>query len=257
MDSSHTAANFHSTRWSLVMRAHRDRTVLEHLLRQYWSPVYACIRRQGYAGPDASDLTQEFMTSVVLGRGLFNLADPARGRFRTFLKAALGNFLIDQHRAGRFSKRSARQPTANDNTPQLPEIPASGAGIRGFTAFDRAWARTVVEQALLRVESACIRDGLADHWTAFETNVLAPAVRKTSPIPLDQLAGALNRASLNRASTNRAATPPEPYNESQVSNMIQTVKRRFRKALRDVIAETVSDPTEIDLELGELRSFMD
>ena len=80
MDPANTAASFQSTIWSLVLGARGDRAHLESLLRSYWSPVYAFIRRQGYAGHDASDLTQEFLTQVVIGRDLIGRGWGRRGR---------------------------------------------------------------------------------------------------------------------------------------------------------------------------------
>jgi hypothetical protein len=42
---------------------------------------------------------------------------------------------------------------------------------------------------------------------------------------------------------------------AQVSNMIQTVKRRFRRTLQQVVAETVTDPLDVDDELAQLQQF--
>jgi GH35 family endo-1,4-beta-xylanase len=42
---------------------------------------------------------------------------------------------------------------------------------------------------------------------------------------------------------------------AQVSNMIQTVKRRFRRTLRDVVTETVTDSAEAEAELLSLQHF--
>ena len=236
--SGQTAASFHTTLWSLVLGARGDRSALEHLLRAYWSPVYAFIRRQGYPGHDASDLTQDFLTQVVIGRDLLGRADPERGRFRAFLKHALKNFLIDQHRLHRVSKRSGGgtgvaaggdhpEPDVADS--RVPEIDAM---------FDREWAATVLELTLTRLEEACRADGLAQHWEVFNLNVLGPAVRKSRAVPLDELAGRFGAV-----------------DATQLSNMLQTVKRRFRKTLREVVAETVSDESQVEQELSELRSL--
>jgi hypothetical protein len=43
---------------------------------------------------------------------------------------------------------------------------------------------------------------------------------------------------------------------TQASNMLQTVKRRFKRLLRDVVSETVSDPTEVEQELELLRTSL-
>lgn len=272
MDPNNTAASFQSTIWSLVLgAAGRDRASLEHLLRAYWSPVYAFIRRQGYSGHDASDLTQEFLTQVVLGRDLAARANPEKGRFRSFMKQALRNFLIDQHRLGRHHKgHSARHqqgvPAAEagerEDSPRDPDAkfkpahPAAAISINDPSAshygsqlpdlsppetdamFDREWAAAVIEQTLDKLEEACLNDGLEAHWEAFSLNVLGPALRGTRPLPMDELArriGALDA--------------------TQASNMLQTIKRRFRRALREVVGETVADPANVEHELTELKSY--
>ncbi|HMN39893.1 MAG TPA: sigma factor [Phycisphaerales bacterium] len=249
MDPSHTAANFQSTIWSLVLGAGRggDRAHLEQLLRAYWSPVYAFIRRQGYTGHDASDLTQDFMTQVVLSRDLIGRADPAKGRFRSFLKQALRNFLVDQHRLGKAHK-GRQSGRGGPNGPTHVELDASCARDGGAAAktprgplddsFDRAWAAAVVEITLSRLEEACLADGLDAHWTAFNLNVLGPALRRTTALPLTDLARRINAT-----------------DDAQASNMLQTMKRRFRRILREVIAETVNDPSQVEDELGQLRDY--
>lgn len=235
--------------WAMVVGARCDRASLEALLRSYWSPVYAFIRRQGYSGHDASDLTQDFMTQVVVGRDLVGRADPTRGRFRAFLKQALRNFLIDQHRLGKAHKggKAALRPgtpeqvslssdvlsTAAEATPAVKDDSLDGG------TFDREWAAALLEHTLDRLESACRAEGMEAHWTAFNINVLGPTLRRTSPMPLDQLAKLID-----------AAGP------DQASNMLQTVKRRFRRTLRDVVSETVGDPSQVDDELAELRTYL-
>lgn len=49
------------------------------------------IRRQGYGVHDAQDLTQEFLARLLKRNAFANL-DPHKGRFRSFLLAALEHF---------------------------------------------------------------------------------------------------------------------------------------------------------------------
>ena len=228
MDPGQTAASFHTTSWALVIGARGDRATLERLLRAYWSPVYGFIRRQGYGSHDASDLTQEFLSQVVIGRDLIGKADPERGRFRSFLKQSLRNYLVDHHRS-----RRSRGVGAVSVDESLNESPADTSA----SAFDRDWAAAVIELALQRTEEGCRQDGLDGHWVAFSANVVGPTIRKTNPLPLDELARRIGAA-----------------DATQASNMLQTVKRRFRRMLREVVAETVADPSHIEQELADLRT---
>lgn len=235
MEPHQTAAGFHTTSWTLVHGARADRAGLEKLLRQYWSPIYAAIRRQGFGTHDASDLTQEFMSQVVIGRDLAGKADPARGRFRSYLKQSLRNFLIDRSRGKKRAEgdHPAHLATSDGDEAGAPE-PAAPA--TGPDAFDREWAAAVIELTLQRLEEACREDDLGPHWTAFKINVVGPTLRKTQPLSMEALAERIGAA-----------------DATQASNMLQTVKRRFKRLLREVVAETVADQGEVEQELAILR----
>src|SRR4029079_8997508 len=93
---------FTTTRWTLIVRAAGDptssqaREALAELCESYWYPVYAFVRRTGKSTEDAQDLTQAFFARVLEKRGLRN-ADPERGRFRSYLLAAVRHFLANEH----------------------------------------------------------------------------------------------------------------------------------------------------------------
>ena len=62
-------AQFHPTRWSVVVRAQSTTPgaadePLESLCRQYWPPLYAYVRSRGHPPHDAQDLTQEFFARL-------------------------------------------------------------------------------------------------------------------------------------------------------------------------------------------------
>src|SRR4051812_32578412 len=102
------AREFTTTHWSVVLLAGQSSSAeasraLEHLCRTYWYPLYAYVRRQGRSAEDAQDLTQEFFARLV-GKNYLQLAEPARGRFRTFLLCSLKNFLITEWQKSRAQK---------------------------------------------------------------------------------------------------------------------------------------------------------
>ena len=59
--------------------------------------LYAYIRRKGHEEHEAQDLTQEFFARL-LGRNDFAGLDPAQGKFRAFLLAAMNHFLAKEWR---------------------------------------------------------------------------------------------------------------------------------------------------------------
>ena len=98
MDGNDSDATFRTTNWTQVFRANDDASELDALLGRYWSPIYAYLRRKGHDSQNAADLTQEFLTDVVLKRNIIGRASPTRGRFRSYLLTALRNYTIDAHR---------------------------------------------------------------------------------------------------------------------------------------------------------------
>ena len=89
---------FHSTQWSLVLAAGFDSPAAQHALeklcQRYWPPLYAFIRRQGYTPHDAQDLTQAFFERL-LEKNYLDQVDRAKGKFRSFLLAAVKHFLAE------------------------------------------------------------------------------------------------------------------------------------------------------------------
>src|SRR4030042_1510800 len=90
-------SRFATTHWSVVIAAGKpDSTdyelALETLCRTYWFPLYAYLRRQGYSCDKAEDYTQAFFGSLLDKHGL-RLADPKRGKFRSFLLTSFKHFL--------------------------------------------------------------------------------------------------------------------------------------------------------------------
>jgi hypothetical protein len=68
------AASFHTTRWTIVMRAAHSQaqggqSALAELCRLYWYPLYIFARRRGHSPDDAKDLTQGFFLHVYATAG--------------------------------------------------------------------------------------------------------------------------------------------------------------------------------------------
>ncbi|MCP3904449.1 MAG: sigma-70 family RNA polymerase sigma factor [Planctomycetes bacterium] len=236
--SDKSAMRFKTTSWTLIGDARDNRSDLEQLLAQYWSPVYAFLRRRGERPADAEDLTQAFLAKIVLDRKLISQADPARGRFRTYLISALKNFVIDEYRHVR-GRDGTRAPTFIPDDPRAFEAAEPSEADDPANAFDRQWATAVLNEALRRVEDACRNDGMERQWTAFDARVLRPARHDCEPTAIEEL---LVRLGISEA--------------QEIYSMIQTVKRKLDRELRAVVAETVVDTEGIGQELRDLRKFL-
>jgi RNA polymerase sigma factor (sigma-70 family) len=233
-------AVFATTRWSVVLLAAEGgegeavRHSLEALCRSYWYPVYAYIRRSGHRPEDAQDLTQGFFM-FVLEKHLLAKADPARGRFRSFLLGAVRNFLGNvwqkQHAAKRggggalipldvalAEERFAIEPATLDD----PE-----------SIYERAWAVSVIELALGRLSDEQASAGKA---AIFEK--LRPALAGAAKTTSAELAAELGST------------------EGAMRVALHRLRQRFRELLRASIADTVEDPREVEAELQHLRRVL-
>lgn len=235
MGTATSNARFTTTNWSLIIRARGDRAAMEELLATYWPPVYAYLRRSGRSRDEAADLTQAFIADVVLPRDIVGKADPSLGAFRSFLKAALRNFVIDTARA-QSSTRSAPRTLLLDGAALDAAEPVGQS--EPDAAYERQWAKSVLLTALDRVRADCLSCGMESHWHAFERRTLLPETHGSTPT-IEALAAELGVQS-----------------GDVLSNMIFTVKRKLRSAIRQVVAETVASPDELEAELEALRRAM-
>ena len=142
---------------------------LERLCRTYWRPIYAWLRRTGQSPEDAEDLTQGFLASLI-ARHSFQTADPAKGRFRSFLLAALTNYVNDQRDKACAEKRGGGQPVLSlDDADSAESFYATLAACSDETPdrhFDRQFAEALFARARLRLREECSARGKLAHYEA-------------------------------------------------------------------------------------------
>jgi len=235
---------FETTHWTQILRARtldegRRRNVLDALLRRYWKPAYCYLRRKGHDNETAKDLTQGFFQEVVLGRKLVSKAERERGRFRTLLLTALDHYVTSVHRAKVAQKRrpAAGLVSLEGTDDHQPPEPAQSAS--PVEAFNHAWATALLDQALAELETDCLDSGKQAHWQVFVAKVVGPIRDGAEPPPLQELCEALGIQS-----------------EVAASNMIVTVKRRFRSILRRIVRSFVESDAEVDEEIGDLMTML-
>jgi RNA polymerase sigma-70 factor (ECF subfamily) len=228
---------FPKTDWTRLLAARGGGGALDDAVRVYWSPVYAYLRRSGLGSADAEDLTQEFMTTVVLGRDLIGRADPERARFRTFLKASLRNYLLDYYKSPTARERRTARPLglSGDDSGHFPEPAATDSA---EDAFDRQWAAALIDMALRRGEAYCEQNAMATHWRLF---------RAVTVDPLSGTASAPAQAEVARQTGVELARAVE---------MIQTARKVFRRMFRTTVAETVADGASVEDELRRVLSAL-
>ncbi len=230
--------HFATTHWSLVLAARGDNTspdahqALATLCEAYWYPLYAFIRGRGYGVEDAQDLTQAFF-GRLLEKQTLQHADPARGRFRSFLLTSFKNFAANERDRQIAGKRGGAAPVLSLEIERAEgrfqmEPPDDETPER---IFDRRWALALLERVMLR---------LRDEMEA----------RSDRPSLFDRLKNYLTG---DDPQLSYAETATElGMSEGAVKVAVHRLRRRLRDLVRDEIAHTVASPDEIEDELRHL-----
>jgi len=236
------AAQFATTHWSVVLQAQAGASpdsleALERLCRIYWYPLYAFVRRIGYSPEDAKDLTQAFFERF-LERHFLKRVVQERGRFRSFLLAALQHFVADQRDRRQAAKRGGKHTflPLSDTVEEVEhryvaEPPRSEGAER---AFDRAWAQTIMRCALRQLGTE-----------------LALAGKRTEG---DALKAYLSRSPEEGEYARVGAGLG--LNKHAVAMAVWRLRIRYRELVRQQIADTVAAPDEVEEEMRYLIELL-
>lgn len=231
-------ARFAATRWSLVRiagnwRAGTDaRLAMEELMRDYWFPLYAYLRRQGQSPEDAQDLLQGFFTRV-LEKDSLAAADQDRGRFRSFLLACLQHYVLNELDKSRAQKRggAANQYISLDALDAEARYAVEPADHRTpERLFEQQWALQILDQVLLRLREHYEKQGKVELFEVLKNSLMSSVSSQSHR----ELATQLNMA------------------EGTVTVAAHRLRRRFRELLREEIAHTVAEPELVDEEIRYL-----
>jgi DNA-directed RNA polymerase specialized sigma24 family protein len=235
---------FASTHWSVIVAAakgHSDptsaRVALEKLCQTYWTPLYMFVRTRGHSVHDAQDLTQSFFAHLIEHK-VYARADRAKGRFRSFLLAALKNFLADAYTYAHRLKRGGAEdflPLDEGRAEAAESLFQTHVGAEALndedSVFERNWAETVVGTSLRRLSAEYqtgSKQGLFQQLRIFLTGSAAP-------LPTYDELGA------------KMGLPA-----STLRSHVTRLRLRYRELLRAEVRETVSNEAEVDAELHEL-----
>jgi len=231
---------FVTTHWSVILNAGDTASsqadeAMSRLCQTYWYPLYAYVRRQGYAADQAQDLTQEFFARL-LARNYLRSVDRQKGKFRWFLLAAMEHFLAKEWRDAHRLKRgggktilSLDERDAEDRYRIEPAEPMTAERL-----YERRWALTLLDQAMQRLRAEF---EAADKLPLFE--VLQIFLSGERPgVTQAQAGGRLNMS------------------EGAMNVAVHRLRRRYAELLREEIGNTVSSPDEVDEELRYLRSVV-
>lgn len=230
-DSISGNRRFPTTHWTLVVNAANPgaaegHAALVNLCENYWYPLYAFVRRRGCPREEACDLTQDFFLRILEGRYL-DRADPAKGRFRSFLLTSFRFFLSDQSDRARAQKRGggALLPFEIGSGEERFERDPGGHETPE-RIYERRWALAVLERALNQ-----LRREFEDHGRGERFEKLKHLLAAGSGEPYAALALELGTS------------------EGALKVSIHRMRKRYRELFKMEIAATVADPAEVEPEL--------
>jgi RNA polymerase sigma factor (sigma-70 family) len=216
--------HFPTTSWTLV-RSSANLKALDSLITIYWKPLYFFVRQQGHSNETAKDIVQEFL-KTLMERDAIKRADPARGRFRTFLLASLSNFLKDWAKAESRLKRGGDQTIfsldfASGESEFVREV---ARGESPETVLNRAWAYSLWRHALDELK------GDPAHLEAFRMYLAdsdyAAICRKTG------------------------------LTEAAAKTAVHRLKGQLRDIVTGHLRETVANEEDLEVELAEFLALL-
>lgn len=221
-----------ATAWTLVARAHCGSSEPESdaraaLVDRYKTAVYRYLLAAVRNLDVADELFQEFALRLV--RGDFGRADPARGRFRDYLKSAAIN-LVNSH------QRKQRQAALIGSTPEVADE-RGGEEFDSDVAFLEKWRKTLLDRAWDALAAGQTPDGPPFHTV----------LRYRSEHP--ELSGTQLAESINSF-----LQPVPPYTDAALRKILQRARDKFTDLLVEEVAQSLQSQTldEIEQELIDL-----
>jgi len=227
---------FPATQWTVVLAAGgtpspESAAALEGLCGSYWYPLYAFVRRSGYAPADAEDFTQEFFARLLEHNWIAH-ADRHKGRFRSFLLMAMKRFLAKQWDKAKTLKRGgqARLVPLQLNKAESRYCQEPADTRTPEQVFERQWALALLESVLSGLCEDYERAGKGAMFHVLEPCLIGS--RETQPY-------AALGAKLGMS-------------EGAARVAVCRLRERYRKRLEEEIAQTVASAAEVDEELRHL-----
>jgi DNA-directed RNA polymerase specialized sigma24 family protein len=204
----------------------RERAVAT-VIEVYRAPVIAVLRGRWNLEPaDAEDLAHDFFAQALAQEWLSRY-EPARGRFRTFLRTCLFAFASTAHEAATRQKRGGSlHHLSLDDAQHVSAPDDAGAD------FDREWIRSVLTKALAALHDECVERERESTWRVF------------SAYDVD---GADGDRPTYDALARDIGIPP-----TQVTNYLSWARRRFREHVLGTLRQLTASESEYRDEVREL-----
>jgi DNA-directed RNA polymerase specialized sigma24 family protein len=212
MNHEQTTAGFFGvkTLWTTIMRV-RDGdeatriAALERLTTLYRSPMLRYVQAVQARWPehwhqDPEDVTQEFIHKRLLANAYFTKVGPEHGRFRSYLKTCLRNFVHDKLKESLALKRGRGVPSislASPDTEGCPSWDPAAPDLPPEILIDQEWALQVLDNAMSVLEQECTSSYKKALFKCLKTHsgqALTPGVANEIAATFDMKVGAVYTA---------------------------------------------------------------
>ena len=227
---------FTTTNWSVVLSAGQassldSEAALSALCQTYWYPLYVFARRCGQNPEDARDLVQGFFAKL-LEKNYLKVADPQKGKFRSFLLNAFKRFMANEWHRARCKKRGGQHLIVSLSEPETEaRYRAEPADeMTPEKAFERRWVITLLDQVLSRLEAELATAGKSQMFAELKIFLVG------------------EKSELSVADIGRRLG----LSDGALRAAVHRLRKRYRELLRLEIGRTVDRPEAIDEEIRQL-----
>lgn len=206
------------------------RDAADLLVRAYRAPVLASLTWKWQLEPaDAEDLVQEFF-ATALEKQWLDRFDPAKAKFRTFLRVAAHRFAANAHQAAGRIKRGGAMSASSI---ELHDIVGHDGDADADARFRSAWVKSVFTLAIAALRVEAVVGARQVHMALFEAYDVADLPDDARPT-YAQLGGQYALTS------------------TQVINHLAWARRRFRSHVLDVLRRLAGSEAEYREDVREL-----
>lgn len=230
---------FPSTAWSAIQGAQKvneseRKQAMARLISVYWRPIYWTLRVDwNVSHEEAKDLTQGYLT-MFIEHDLVDSVARDRGRFRSYVKATLKHFILNQKRAQNSLKRGGgmriipldKLEKVEAETPRINDPPEG--------RFERELMRSILNNSLDDLKKLYTKKNKAADFELFQTYYVQE--NSKDGVRYHDLE---KRFALS---------------SHQVKNRLAELRTRFREIVLNYLRDGLSTDKELESEIREVFS---